>query len=137
MQSVKRSPEFQIQRLVTANETGPFTDKTGINLKSYKTALIQVIPVTETALEGQWDEATFTPGTSDPEIEVFSWSPPLQQFIRHNPDSVLPGQGAGIAYEFKVETYGQILYVAVTNGITTNEGVLIAAAGYEPIEASC
>lgn len=136
MESTKRSPDFKFHRIVAAAESGPFSLKNGINFGTYKKGLIQVVPVDVAALAGDVDVAALTLGTSNPSVELYSWSENLGQFIKHNPASVVAGAGAGVPYEFTVDAYGQTIYVAVTSGITGGQGVVLLSAGFEAIEAS-
>jgi len=126
MLPVQLSPNYQLYRVISAADSGPFTNKgDGINLAEHRLANIQVVPIDDTVIEGAGI------GASDPDVEVYFWNDTLGQYIQANPDISRAGIGAGVPYEFDVEVKGRYMFVALSSAPAGGEAVAIFVAGYD------
>lgn len=131
--SPKRAPEYNLIRFVTANDVAPYTQKLkGCNFGDFLNGAIQVVPV-NTADAKLLDAPLgdlFTGATSNPALAINYWNEDLGVFLPHNPAQTIAAAGAGLRYEYELQSInGRHIFVEVTGGVTAGQGVLIFATG--------
>ncbi len=98
--SVKETPNYQLVKTVTANESTPSSElKKGINLQGYDIGAIQVVPS----------------AGSTPTVELLTWCESIDSFIPVSPAASWTAPSAGQAFEFTFSPYGRSVWLRVTN----------------------
>jgi hypothetical protein len=112
-----QSPEYACHRIVKdAADTLPETDKArGINMRAALRALVQVVPA----------------GGANPTVAVLWWSEEAGRFIQEHTPITYAGVGANTPYEFSLDSYGRIMFVAVTAGVAATQSVRVMVSGAE------
>jgi len=131
-QSPKRSPEYNLVRIVTASDSATdYTKKSnGCNFGSYLKGCFQIIPINTNA-PGEVDGSVdlVAGATSNPTIVLRFWNDVLGRFVLHNPTIAPAAMGAGIGFEMDFDAIGRIVMPEVTGGVSGGQGVLIFASG--------
>lgn len=117
----RSAPDYEPHRYFKA-ETGalidalPATDRRrGMNMGSYRFANVQVIPKQAGA---------------NPAVAVLYWSEAAGKFVQTLDATTKAGAGDGVSYEFTVECFGRIMFVAITGGMADAEEVEIYVSGF-------
>lgn len=136
MQSPLRAPEYQIYRFLTVADSVFNLPATGVCGRNYKWLNFSVVPVNVAARPKEDDfSAVVAATTTNPSIRVRYWQPLLKVWVKANPDVVLAGLGAGVAYEFSVQNNGRDVMIEMTSGVTASEGVVISVSAFPEQEA--
>lgn len=96
--STTAAPDFFLYRQITAADSGPFTDiNAGVNCGHYRFLNVAIASTIASA------------------VEVMFWNPAAGEFVSLDPAITRDGNtGADVNYNFTVEAYGQIVFIAGT-----------------------
>lgn len=120
------APDWQLYRVVSAQDSVFTEKKYGINCGHYKKVRFSVVPFDDDPVQNP-DAAPG--GSANPSIEVMIWSDSAGEFLAFPTPLTKTGAGAGVAYIVDVENaYGSILFVAIT--AAPGGVVAISAQGY-------
>lgn len=97
--STQKAPEYAIHRnAIAAPDTiANIKMAQGVNMSGYTNANIQVVPS----------------GGANPNVAVYWWSETANKFIQEHTPITKAGIGVDTPYEFTVNCYGRIMFVAV------------------------
>jgi hypothetical protein len=138
------SPRYGIHRVVAAPDgtTNPWAPVAPalMNSAGFQKVMIQVLPVvipgpppavqlTVDNLEKGLIAPTL--GTSTPVVEVMWWCPLIGKFIPANGTIIKTAAGAGVPFEFELETLGRQFGVRWNSGQTGVDGLVIAVSAFQ------
>lgn len=131
MQSPKRAPDTQLYRFVTALDAA-FTDPSlGVNGGDYKWLNFTVVPVNVAKRPLKDDfSAVGLAATTNPSVRVRFWNPYLKLWVKQNPDLSFTGLGAGLPYEFAVQSNGRDVMIELEGNAAATEGVAVFCSAF-------
>lgn len=96
--STTAAPDFFLYRQITAADSGPFADiNAGVNCGHYRFLNVAIASASASA------------------IEVMFWNPAAGEFVSSDPVLIKDGNaGADVNYNFTLECFGQIVFLAGT-----------------------
>lgn len=121
------APDWQLNRVVSAQDTVFNVRNHGVNMGHYQTARFSIVPYDKDPTK---DPTALPGGSANPNVEVMIWSESAGEFLSFPTAITKTGTGAGNAYIVDVENAkGSILLLAITNapgGI-----VAVSVQGYD------
>lgn len=113
--SPAHAPEWQLHRVVSAQDADFATRAKGCNCSQYGRVRFSVVPYDA---DPTIADAAAPGGNANPNIEIRVWSEGAGAFVAMDTPKTKAGAGAGLAYTVEVDNAdGAILMIAQTNGV--------------------